>query len=227
MIAELDALLRRGWGGMVFIVDDNFIGNKRTKTLLRELVAWRERTSPHDGFLTEASLNLADDPELRELMVQAGFRKVFVGIETPWRESLSECNKVQNKRRDLVAAVRTLQNAGLQVLGGFIVGFDSDTPEIFELQFEFIQGSGVGTAMVGLLTAVPRPGSTSGSSGKGGSSRRATGTTPTPSSTSGPRWTVTSCWRGYRALMRRLYEPRVYYRRCRTFWRAIDPPAPA
>ena len=136
---------------MVFIVDDNFIGDKRrTKALLHEMIAWRKRTRPEMGFLTEASVNLADDAELCALMVEAGFTKVFVGIETPSAESLEECRKFQNQGRDLVAAVQTLQRDGLEVMGGFIVGFDSDQPDIFKRQFEFIQRSGVVTAMVGL-----------------------------------------------------------------------------
>src|ERR1035437_5855106 len=157
LIAELDVLCRRGWKDMVFIVDDNFIGDKRrTKTLLHALIEWRQRARPGIGFLTEASVNLADDPELCALMVQAGFKKVFVGIETPSVEALEECRKRQNQNRDLVAAVQTLQRAGLEVMGGFIVGFDSDQSDIFKRQFEFIQRSGVTTAMVGLLTALPQ-----------------------------------------------------------------------
>ena len=107
------------------------------------------------GFLTEASANLADDPELCELMVQAGFKKVFVGFETPSTESLQECGKLQNCRRDLAESVKILQQAGLDVMGGFIVGFDNDPMDIFKRQFDFIQRSGVVTAMVGLLTALP------------------------------------------------------------------------
>ena len=157
LIAELDALRQRGWKNMVFIVDDNFIGNKaRTKTLLHALIEWRKRTRTPIGFLTEASMNLADDPELCALMVEAGFKKVFVGIETPSVEALGECHKIQNQNRDLVASVKTLQRAGLEVMGGFIVGFDSDKSDIFKRQFEFIQRSGVATAMVGLLTALPQ-----------------------------------------------------------------------
>jgi radical SAM superfamily enzyme YgiQ (UPF0313 family) len=156
-VAELEALRRLGWKDMVFVVDDNFIGNRaRTKELLRAMIEWRGRTRPAMGFLTEASINLADDAELRALMVAAGFRKVFVGIETPSNAGLVECRKVQNTERDLVADVRTLQASGLEVMGGFIVGFDSDSKEIFKQQFDFIQRSGVSTAMVGLLTALPQ-----------------------------------------------------------------------
>jgi len=157
LIAELEVLRKSGWKDMVFIVDDNFIGNKsRAKILLRSLMEWRSRTRTPIGFLTEASMNLADDAELCALMVQAGFKKVFVGIETPSLEALMECHKVQNRDRDLVDSVRTLQRAGLEVMGGFIVGFDSDKKDIFKRQFEFIQRSGVATAMVGLLTALPQ-----------------------------------------------------------------------
>ena len=114
LIAELDGLRQRGWQDMVFIVDDNFIGNKaRTRALLHELIAWRKRTRTNIGFLTEASVNLADDPELCGLMVAAGFKKVFVGIETPSVESLAECHKVQNNYRDLVASEKTFQRAGM------------------------------------------------------------------------------------------------------------------
>ena len=165
VVRELEALRRRGWSDMVFIVDDNFIGNrKRAKALLREMIAWHARTAPKMGFLTEASMNLADDPELCELMAQAGFKKVFMGIETPSPDGLQECNKRQNRGRDLAQAVKTVQRAGMEVMGGFIVGFDSDPRDIFRRQFEFIQQSGVVTAMVGLAQraagnrALPPPG---------------------------------------------------------------------
>ena len=156
---ELEALRLAGWKDMVFIVDDNFIGNrKRAKELLQALIEWRQHTRPKMGFLTEASVNLADYAELCELMVEAGFKKVFLGIETPSVEGLEECGKTQNRKRDLAEAVRTLQRAGLEVMGGFIVGFDSDPRDIFARQFEFIQRTGVVTAMVGLLTALPQTG---------------------------------------------------------------------
>ena len=157
VIAELEALHRAGWRDMVFIVDDNFIGNKRrVRELLTALVDWRARTRPTMGFLTEASVNLADQDDLLDLMARAGFKKVFLGLETPVPECLDECHKVQNSKRDLVDAVRAIQGAGLEVMGGFIVGFDNDPLDIFRRQFDFIQRSGVVTAMVGLLTALPQ-----------------------------------------------------------------------
>ena len=152
LIAELEALRLRGWKDMVFIVDDNFIGDKpRTKVLLREMIAWRERVRPSMGFFTEASVNLADDPELFELMVQAGFKKVFVGIETPVGRKPAGVPQAAEQGPRPGASVQTLQRAGLEVMGGFIVGFDNDQQDIFKRQFDFIQRSGVVTAMVGLL----------------------------------------------------------------------------
>lgn len=157
VLAELDSLYRRGWREGVFIVDDNFIGNKKKlKTeILPALIEWqKERKYPYT-MLTEASINLADDEELMQLMVMAGFETVFIGIESPNEESLTECNKLQNRERDLVASVKKIQNHGLQVQGGFILGFDSDPLSIFKSQINFIQKSGIVTAMVGLLN-VPR-----------------------------------------------------------------------
>ncbi|HQN68251.1 MAG TPA: DUF4070 domain-containing protein [Anaerolineaceae bacterium] len=153
-IAELDSLYELGWRRNIFIVDDNFIGNKRIlkQELLPALIKWREGKK---GclFLTEASINLADDEELIDMMVQAGFTQVFIGIETPEEDSLAECGKGQNRNRDLLSNVHKLQKGGLQVMGGFIVGFDNDNEGTFQRQIDFIQKSGIVTAMVGLLQA--------------------------------------------------------------------------
>lgn len=220
-IAELEALRQLGWKDMVFVVDDNFIGNKaRTKALLQEMIEWRVRTRPAMGFLTEASINLADDAELRALMVEAGFRKVFVGIETPSPLGLEECRKVQNSGRDLVADVRTLQASGLEVMGGFIVGFDSDSKEIFKQQFDFIQRSGVATAMVGLLTALPQTRLYKRLKGEGRLTAETAGNNTSASALNfHPKLNREFLENGYRELMRRLYEPRNYYRRIRVFLR--------
>ena len=155
-MGELDSLYQHGWRGNVFIVDDNFIGNKRrVKTeLLPALINWQERHNQPFEFLTQVSINLADDKELVDLLVKAGMRTVFVGIETPNQDSLTECGKGQNLKRDIVGSVKLLQQHGLMVHGGFIIGFDHDTPSIFEAQIRFIQQSGIVTAMVGLLTAL-------------------------------------------------------------------------
>jgi radical SAM superfamily enzyme YgiQ (UPF0313 family) len=154
IITELDSLYTLGWRRNVFFVDDNFIGNKKVlkEEILPALIEWR-KGKVGCQFITEASINLADDPELMDLMARAGFTSIFVGIETPSEESLAECHKVQNKNRNLVESVRRLHRNGLQVMGGFIVGFDADTPSIFQRQIDFIQKSGIVTAMVGLLQA--------------------------------------------------------------------------
>jgi radical SAM superfamily enzyme YgiQ (UPF0313 family) len=227
LVAELEALRLAGWKDSVFVVDDNFIGDKkRTKALLREMIAWRERTNARMGFLTEASVNLADDAELCELMVRAGFKKVFVGIETPAIESLHECHKTQNKGRDLLEAVRTIQRHGLEVMGGFIVGFDSDPEDIFRRQFEFIQKSGVATAMVGLLTALPRTRLHERLAREGRLRERSSGNNTQAVLNFETRLDRGFLERGYRELMQRLYEPREYYRRVRTFLRNHRPRGP-
>ena len=155
VLAELDALYTQGWRSAVFIVDDNFIGNKKKlKTeILPAIIEWMKGKKYPFSLFTEVSINLADDEELMQLMAEAGFGRVFVGIETPNEESLTECNKFTNKNRDLVASVKKLQNHGFEVQGGFIVGFDSDPLSIFKSQISFIQRSGIVTAMVGLLNA--------------------------------------------------------------------------
>lgn len=154
-LRELDKLYRMGWRQGVFVVDDNFIGNKaklKAETL-PALIGWMKSHGFPFSLATEASLNMAEDEELMRLMSAAGFDQVFVGVETPNEESLAECGKKQNEGRDLGAAVRTLLNNGFQVQAGFIVGFDNDPPSIFDRQIKFIQRSGIVTAMVGLLCA--------------------------------------------------------------------------
>ena len=224
LVAELETLRRAGWKDMVFVVDDNFIGDKRrARALLRTLIEWRTGTGAPGGFLTEASVNLADDPELLRLMVQAGFTKVFVGIETPSAESLAECHKMQNRGRDLMSAVQTMQQAGLEVMGGFIVGFDSDPADIFKRQFEFIQRSGVVTAMVGLLTALPRTRLYERLKREGRLERKSYGNNTQAELNFRPKLNRDFLLSGYRDLMNRLYEPRAYYQRIRNFLRQHQP----
>jgi radical SAM superfamily enzyme YgiQ (UPF0313 family) len=155
VIDELDILYSLNWKGSVFFVDDNFIGDKKVlkNDLLPAIASWMKRREYPFSFNTEVSINLSDDNKLMELMVKAGFHNVFVGIETPNEESLAECNKVQNKNRDLLSSVKKIQDAGMQVMGGFIVGFDNDSTSIFQRQIDFIQKSGIVSAMVGLLNA--------------------------------------------------------------------------
>ncbi len=218
LVAEVEGLRALGWRDGIFIVDDNFIGDKkRAKALLAELVSWRQRTRSRVSFLTEASINLAQDRELLELMVAAGFRKVFVGIETPALESLTECHKLHNTRSDLLTAVRTIQRAGLEVMGGFIVGFDNDPRDIFARQFEFIQRSGVATAMVGLLTALPETQLYKRLLGEGRIESDSTGDNTGATLNFRTKLDRDFLLAGYRDLMQRLYEPKVYYQRIRVF----------
>ncbi|MFO7860884.1 MAG: B12-binding domain-containing radical SAM protein [Desulfosalsimonas sp.] len=157
LTAELDALYSMGWEGAVFLVDDNFIGNKRRvkKELLPALIQWQQDRDYPYHFYTEASINLADDPDLMTGMREAGFNSVFIGIETPDPQSLAETGKTQNLKSDMEAAVRTIQKNGLEVLAGFILGFDNDTPAIFDQQIRFIQQNAIPQAMIGLLNALP------------------------------------------------------------------------
>jgi radical SAM superfamily enzyme YgiQ (UPF0313 family) len=225
VIAELDGLCRLGWRGTVFFVDDNFIGNQRAlkEELLPALIQWQKgrRGIP---FYTEASINLADDAELMRLMVEARFDQVFVGIETPEEASLAECNKRQNQKRDLVADVKRIQRAGLQVQGGFIVGFDSDTPMVFQRQIEFIQRSGIVTAMVGLLQALPGTKLYQRLSRQGRLIGHTTGNNGDGTTNFIPRMNRETLRAGYKNLMGHIYAPGPYYQRVRTFLREYEPP---
>jgi radical SAM superfamily enzyme YgiQ (UPF0313 family) len=220
IISELDALYGLGWRGQIFFVDDNFIGNKRyLKTqLLPALIEWRKnkRGIP---FNTEASINLADDKPLMEMMVAAGFDAVFIGIETPDEESLTECNKKQNKNRDLIETVKCIQRAGLQVQGGFIVGFDHDTRSIFQRQIEFIQKSGIVTAMVGLLQAPAGTRLYKRLKKEGRLLGHFSGNNVDGSTNIIPRMDLDELCEGYRNIMRHIYSPKLYYQRIKTFLR--------
>jgi len=225
VIAELDNLARLGWRGSVFIVDDNFIGNKRflKDDLLPALIQWQRH---HRGIplSTEASINLADDDELMRLMVEAGFHRVFVGIETPEEASLAECNKRQNRGRDLVADVKRIQRAGLEVQGGFIVGFDHDPPTIFQRQIDFIQQSGIVTAMVGLLQALPGTQLHRRLDRQGRLLGHTTGDNVDGTTNFIPKMNRETLRQGYQQVMAYLYSPKPYYERIRTFLREYRPP---
>jgi radical SAM superfamily enzyme YgiQ (UPF0313 family) len=225
VLAELDCLRRLGWRGAVFFVDDNLIGNKRVlKTeLLPALIQWQKH-KPGTPFLTEASINLADDEELMRLMVEAGFNQVFVGIETPEDSSLAECNKRQNRGRDLVADVKRMQRAGLEVQGGFIVGFDHDTPTIFKRQIDFIQQTGIVTAMVGLLQAILGTKLYQRLSSQGRLLGPTTGDNVDGSTNFRSVMRGDTLRQGYRTIMDTLYSPGPYYRRVRTFLREYRRP---
>src|SRR5271157_1597389 len=225
IIAELDSIYALGWRKSIFFVDDNFIGNKKhIKTeVLPALIEWRKGKSGMP-FSTEVSINLADDPVLLRLMVQAGFDTVFVGIETPNEDSLVECSKSQNKGRDLVESVKQLQRAGLQVQGGFIVGFDNDTPSIFQQQIDFIQKSGIVTAMVGLLQAPPGTHLYELLKQEGRLLNEVSSDNMDGSTNIIPKMGLESLRVGYRKIIEQIYAPKSYYDRVMTFLREYQPP---
>ena len=225
MIEELDGLYNLGWRGPVFFVDDNFIGNKAflKSSLLPALIQWQQNKKGIP-FNTEASVNLADDPELMDMMVKAGFDTVFIGIETPNEESLTECNKQQNRNRDLVESVKLMQRAGLQVTGGFIVGFDSDTPSIFQQQIEFIQKTGIVTAMVGLLSAPPGTRLYERMKEEGRLLERFSGDNVDGTTNILPKMGMEALREGYGNLMQHIYSPAHYYERAKVFLREYKRP---
>lgn len=225
LITELDNLYALGWRDSIFLVDDNFIGNKKIikKELLPALIAWRKGKNGL-SFNTEASINLADDPELMDLMVRAGFSDVFIGIETPNDDSLLECNKKQNRNRDLVESVKIIQRAGMMVQGGFIVGFDSDTEKIFEQQESFIRRAGITTAMIGLLQAPSGTRLYKRMLGEGRLLGEMTGDNADGSTNIIPRLDIEVLKTGYRALVKKLYNPKEYYQRCQVLLKTIKAP---
>ncbi len=154
IISELDALYELGWRGLVFFVDDNFIGNtaKLKNEILPAIIKWREDRQYPFRFLTQATINLADDEKLMNLMAKAGFHNVFIGIETPSIESLKGCGKQQNLDRDVVAAVKTIHSRGIMVFGTFVLGFDQDPPSVFNAMIQLIQESGIIVAQIAILT---------------------------------------------------------------------------
>jgi radical SAM superfamily enzyme YgiQ (UPF0313 family) len=219
VIAELDALYDMGWRDGVFFVDDNFIGNKRKlkSEILPAIIKWMEEKNHPFTFYTEASINLADDEELMRLMTAAGFNMVFVGIESPSEESLVECNKLQNRNRDLLASVKRMQNHGLQVQGGFIVGFDSDPLSIFRSQIEFIQKSGIVTAMVGVLMAPPETKLYKRLKKENRILPKGSGDNTDGSTNFIPRMGREALASGYRHVVGTIYAPGQYYERIKTF----------
>ncbi len=225
IIAELDKMYALGWQRGVFFVDDNFIGNKRQikEEILPALIEWRKDKSGYN-FITEASINLSDDEELMDLMTAAGFTSVFVGIETPDESSLAECGKGQNTRRDLVECVRRLQNRGIQVMGGFIVGFDNDTTSIFQRQIEFIQNSGIVTAMVGMLQAPYGTQLYARMEKEGRLVHEMSGDNADGSTNIIPRMGLETLSAGYRQVVHEIYSPEKFYQRVKTFLRNYNPP---
>jgi radical SAM superfamily enzyme YgiQ (UPF0313 family) len=225
IIGELNNIYDSGWRKSVFFVDDNFIGNKKfLKTdLLPKMIEWMMEKNYPFRYTTEASIDLADDVELMKLLVEAGFENVFVGIETTDEESLSECNKVQNKNRSLVESVHRIQEQGIEVSGGFIVGFDSDQASVFQNQIDFIRSSGIITAMVGLLNA-PK---------KTQLYKRLTKENRIVKDTSGnntdftlnfkPKMDENQLIKGYKNIIRGIYSGESFYKRVSLFLKRFNP----
>ena len=222
LVAELDSLYQLGWRRNIFIVDDNFIGNKRIlkEEVLPAIIEWRKGKT---GclFITEASINLADDEKLMVMMQQAGFTQVFIGVETPDEESLTECHKTQNRNRDLVENIHTLQHHGFQIMGGFIVGFDSDTPTIFDRQIKFIQESGIVTAMVGILQAPLNTQLFKRLQAEDRIVKTFSGNNTDGTSNIIPLMDPEVLRNGYQRLLHQIYSPRLFYQRIKTLLRHI------
>jgi radical SAM superfamily enzyme YgiQ (UPF0313 family) len=225
IIRELDGLYQLGWRESVFFVDDNLIGNKKVlkESLLPALIEWR-KDKVGMTFHTEASINLADDEELMSLMVKAGFNMVFIGIETPSEESLAECGKKHNKNRDLIADIKRIQRHGMQVQGGFIVGFDSDTTSIFQRQIDFIQKSGIVTAMVGMLQAPFGTRLYQRMAHEGRLLGVFSGDNVDGMTNIIPKMGLDALHKGYKTVIEYLYTPKNYYARVKTFLREYKLP---
>jgi len=225
VLAELEGLHSRGWKGGVFFVDDNFIGNKAKlkKEILPAIIEWMEMKKHPFALSTEASINLSDDEELMRMMVRAGFDTVFIGIESPHEESLTECSKVQNKNRDLTACIKKIQKHGLEVQAGFIVGFDNDPASIFERLIAFIQESGIVTAMVGLLNAPHGTKLYHRLKKEGRLLNASSGDNTDFSINFRPKMSHESLINGYRKILQTIYSPKHYYARVKQFLKEYKP----
>jgi radical SAM superfamily enzyme YgiQ (UPF0313 family) len=214
LLTELEALYNLGWRGAVLIVDDNFIANKRNvKRLLPELIAWSEAHERPFSFITEASVNLAEDDELLDGMRRAGFNRVFLGIETPVEASLKETQKHQNTRRDLLDSVHKIQRYGMEVVAGFIVGFDNDPEDIFERQIRFIRESAIPLAFVNVLTALPDTQLWRRLEREGRLLQQSTGINTDCSLNFIPKIDAVRLVEGYKTILLTIYAPAEYYER--------------
>lgn len=225
VIDELDALYFTGWRGPVFFVDDNFIGNKvkLKKEILPAIAEWMDRRKNPFYLNTEASINLADDDTLMNQMTKAGFEAVFIGIESPNEMSLIECNKPMNTNRDMIASVKRIQKAGLEVQGGFIVGFDNDPPTIFEELTNFIQQSGIVTAMVGLLNAPKGTKLEERLQKEGRMLKDFTGNNTDFTINFIPKMESEKLLDGYKSILKTIYSPKYYYERVMLFMKEFEP----
>lgn len=225
IIAELDSLYKLGWRGHVFFVDDNLIANKRKlKTeLLPALIEW-QKDKAGLRFSTQVTITLADDEPLMQMMIEAGFRTIFIGIETPNEAALAECNKNQNRNRNLSQDLKRIQRAGLLVMGGFIVGFDQDTPSIFQQQIDFIQQNGVMVAMVSLLEALPGTRLYDRLKQEGRLLDLSSGDMTDGATNIIPKMNPDTLRQGYRHILYSIYSSEKYYQRAINFLEEYKPP---
>tara|TARA_Y100000310_G_C20690171_1_gene821677 strand:- start:694 stop:2154 length:1461 start_codon:yes stop_codon:yes gene_type:complete len=224
LVSEMQSLLDAKWNGPVFVVDDNFIGNRGTvKKMLPTLIQWQKENKYPFPLITEASTNLADDEQLMQLMSAANFYQVFLGIETPNLDSLKECAKVQNLKGSLIENVKKIQSHGMQVLAGFIVGFDSDTENIFQNQIDFIQEVGVVTAMVGILSALPKTRLWHRLKDEGRLLEDATGENTDGTINFVPKMSKKKLIEGYHTILKSIYNRKQYYKRINTLLKTYNP----
>lgn len=209
----------------MFFVDDNFIGNKKKlkKEILPAIAEWMEKNKHPFIFDTQTTIGLSDDEELMQMMVKAGFNQVFIGIETPNEESLTECSKFQNKNRDLIACIKKIHKFGLQVQGGFIVGFDNDPLSIFDRQIKFIQNSGIVTAMVGLLNALRGTKLYYRLKKENRLLEDISGNNTDCSINFIPKMNYDTLINGYKRILYTIYSPSFYYKRVKKFLKEYNP----
>jgi len=191
--------------------------------LLPAIIQWNKRHGYPFDFTTEASINLSDDAALMQKMREACFIKVFIGIETPDENSLEECDKKMNKQRDLIQCVNKIQSAGMEVMGGFIVGFDNDSPGIFQSQIDFIQQSGIITAMVGLLNAPNNTRLYKRLSEEGRIINYASGDNTSYSINFIPKMKKEVLLNGYQTILNNIYSSKAYYERVIRFLKNFPP----
>jgi len=224
IVAEVQSLYDAGWKGSIFFVDDNFIGNKKkVKKMLLLLINLQRKYKRPCPLVTQADVGLAKDEDLMRLMSAANFNKVFIGIESTSEASFKECGKIQNIGVNLKEDVRIIHRHGIQVMGGFIVGFDQDDASIFESIIEFIQSTGIVTAMVGILNALPQTRLWQRLQAEGRLLKDTTGDNTDGFLNFDPIMGVKILIEGYKKMVGILYSPRIYYQRINTFLKIYNP----
>ncbi|MCD6404724.1 MAG: B12-binding domain-containing radical SAM protein [Planctomycetes bacterium] len=225
IVAELENLYTHGWRGDVFFVDDNFIGHRKKlkQKTLPAMIEWMEKRGHPFALGTEASIDLSDDAELMQMMVDAGFDSVFVGIETTDDDALSECGKIQNRNRDMLACVKRIQQTGLQVTAGFILGFDSDRSSVFDRLTTFIQKSGIVSAMVGLLNAPRNTRLYQRLKEENRLLGYHNGNNTDLSMNFVPKMSYETLISGYKNVLAGIYSPQPFYNRVKAFLREFKP----